>query len=122
MNFTPEELQEYRRALRDRICSICSKFGYDEVCGIGEDGECPFDRHLPRLLDAVLSTPRSDEISAYIPKIREMVCITCPNQNERGVCKARDAAYCGLDSFIVLVVQTIEDVQDRLKSKGRAAA
>ena len=65
---------------------------------------------------AVLSTPRSDEISAYITKIRDMVCITCPNQNERGVCKARDMAYCGLDSFIVLVVQAIEDTYDRLHS------
>ena len=121
MNFTPEELQEYRGALRDRICSICGKFGYDEVCGIGEEGECPFDRHLERLLTAVLSTPRSDEISAYIPKIREMVCIECPNQNDRGVCKSRDTAYCGLDSFIVLVVQTIEDVQDRLRAAKSAA-
>ncbi len=116
MTFTPEELLEYRQALKDRICSICQKFGYDEVCGIGEDGECPFDRHLPRLLEAVLTTPRSDNIADYVPKIREMVCSTCDNQNDRGRCKSRDQAYCGLDSFLVLVVQAIEDVQDRLRS------
>ena len=107
--------------MRDRICSICSKFGYDEVCGIGVEGDCPFDRHLVRLLEAVLTTPRSDSIADYIPKIREMVCSTCDNQNDRGRCKSRDQAYCGLDSFLVLVVQTIEDVQDRLKAAKPAA-
>ncbi|MBI4179664.1 hypothetical protein HY522_09620 [bacterium] len=121
MDFTPEELREYREALRDRICSICRKFGYDEVCGIGEDGECPFDRHLPKLLDAVLTTPRSDQIADYIPKIRELVCSTCPNQNDRGVCKSRDMAYCGLDSFLVLVVQVIEETYDRLRPQTRPA-
>lgn len=114
MNFTPEDLREYREALRDRVCSICRKFGYDAVCGIGKEGECPFDRHLERLLEAVLTTPRSDYIADYLPKIRERVCSTCPNQNERGVCKSRDMAYCGLDCFIVLAVQTIEDTFDRL--------
>ncbi len=118
MNFTPEELREYREALKDRICSICQKFGYDEVCGIGAEGECPFDLHLTRMLDAVLSTPRSDKIDDYIPRIRKMVCKYCPNQNERGICKSRDTAYCGMDAFIVLVVQTIEDVQDRLRKKA----
>jgi hypothetical protein len=82
---------------------------------------CPFDRHLARLLEAVLTTPRSEFIADYLPRIRELVCSTCPNQNERGVCKARDMAYCGLDSFLVLVVQTIEDVYDRLHSSTRAA-
>ena len=114
MDFTPEELVEYRQALKDKICSICQKFGYDEVCGIGVDGECPFDRHLPRLLEAVLTTPRSEFIADYVPKIRALVCSGCDNQNERGGCKSRDHAYCGLDSFLVLVVQAIEDTYDRL--------
>lgn len=122
MNFTHEELVEYRQALKDRICSICKKFGYDDVCGVGAEGECPFDVHLTRLLDAVLSTPRSDNVADYLPAIREKVCDCCPNQNERGSCKSRNHAYCGLDSFIVLVVQAIEDTYDRLHQATHTAA
>jgi len=122
MQLTPVELVEYRRDLKDRICSICRKFGYDDVCGVGAEGECPFDVHLARLVDAVLSTPRSNLVADYVPKIRELVCASCPNQNEQGVCKSRDRAYCGLDSFLVLVVQTIEDTYDRLHARPAASS
>jgi hypothetical protein len=66
------------------------------------------------LLTAVLSTPRSNHIADYVPKIRELVCRHCPNQDEQGRCELRDQAYCDLDSLLVLVVQTIEEVSDTL--------
>ncbi|MBI4584007.1 MAG: hypothetical protein HY717_08290 [Planctomycetes bacterium] len=114
MDFTPEELQAYLEALKDRVCSLCKKTGYSRSCGIGEYGICPFDLHLPRLLEAVLTTPRSRNIADYVPRIRELVCSQCENQDEKGVCKSRNLASCGLDSLLVLAVQTIEEVYDRL--------
>ncbi len=114
MNFTPDELTNYREALRDRVCSLCRKFGYEEVCGVGVDGACPFDMHLEHILEAVLTTPRSADIGAYIPKIREKVCSECANQSDSGTCKSRDHAYCGLDSFLILAVQAVEDAFDRM--------
>lgn len=113
MNFTPEELEMYRKALKDKVCSICRTFGYEDTCAIGAEGECPIDHHLPRLLTAILSTPRSKDIGDYIPRVRQQVCRRCPEQNDRGVCKTRDRAYCGLDSFLVLIAQAIEDAHDR---------
>ena len=114
MNFTPDELQEYLRALKDRVCSICRRSGYEEACKVGAHGVCPFEQHLPRLLEAVLTTPRSPRIADYIPNIRKLVCSHCENQSNMGVCQARNLCYCSLDSFLVIVVSTIEDVYDRL--------
>jgi hypothetical protein len=115
MDFTQEELEQYWKALRGAVCSKCCQSGYERSCRIGKDGICPFDLHLPRLVEAVLSTPRSNRIADYIPNIRALVCSHCENQDERGGCLSREMASCGLDSYILLVVQTIEDVQDRLQ-------
>ncbi len=114
MDFTPEELHAYLEALKDRVCSLCKKTGYRRSCGIGEFGLCPFDLHLPRLLEAVLTTPRSRNIADYVPRIRELVCSQCENQDAQGNCKSRNLASCGLDSLLVLVVPVIEEVYDRL--------
>lgn len=110
--------EEYHKALHDRVCSICRKSGYSTSCAIGECGLCPIDTHLPRLVNAVLSTPRSQYISDYVPNIREMVCSHCVRQDEKGVCEARNLAECGLDSFLTLIVETIEDVYDRQQGVG----
>jgi hypothetical protein len=114
MEFTPREFEAYRQALKERVCSICQKSGYAGSCAIGENGVCPFDLHLPRLLEAVLSTPRSPRIADYVPRIRELVCSHCFNQEVGGVCASRDLCHCSLDSLLVLVVTAIEEVHDRL--------
>jgi hypothetical protein len=115
MDFTQDELHQYWKALKGAICSECCQSGYERSCRIGKDGICPFDLHFPRLLEAVLSTPRSNRIADYIPNIRALVCSHCENQDRHGACLSRDMASCGLDSYILLVVQTIEDTQDRLQ-------
>lgn len=119
MNFPPEVLKEYREALRDSVCSKCWTSGYERSCRVGKLGVCPVDVHLPRLIEAVLTTPRSPKVSDYIPRIRELVCSHCENQDEYGACQARNLTQCGLDSFVVLAVQTIEDVYDRLHPRAR---
>jgi hypothetical protein len=115
MEFTQEELEQYWHALRDVVCSRCRRSGYEHSCRIGKQGICPFDLHLPHLVEAVLTTPRSNRIADYIPNIRAMVCSQCENQDARGGCLSREMASCGIDSYLVLVVQTIEDVHDRLQ-------
>jgi hypothetical protein len=120
MEFTPQELDAHRKALKERICSICQNSGYANSCAIGENGVCPFDLHLPRLLEAVLATPRSKRIADYVPRIRELVCSQCVNQTEPGVCASRNLCYCSLDSLLVLVVAAIEEVYDRLHPGSHA--
>jgi hypothetical protein len=115
MRLTREELEEYRLALRDRVCAACRSCGYGDSCKVLPDGLCPIELHLPYLVEAVLSTPPSASISAYLPAIRTLVCSRCPNQDATGYCRAREAAACGLDSFLVLAVGTIEEVRERLE-------
>lgn len=118
MDFTQGELEQYRHALGEAVCSACTASGYNRSCRIGKGGICPFDLHLPRIVEAVLSTPRSNRIADYTPNIRAMVCSHCENQDEHGGCLSRELASCGIDSYLVLVVQTIEDVQDQLRLQG----
>jgi hypothetical protein len=118
MDFTQGELEQYSHALREAVCSKCTASGYRRSCRIGKGGICPFDLHLARLIEAVISTPRSNRIADYIPNIRAMVCSHCENQDEHGGCLSRELASCGIDSYLVLVVQTIEDVQDQLGLQG----
>jgi hypothetical protein len=116
MEFTQHELEQYWNALKEAVCSKCRKSGYERSCRIGAHGICPFDLHLPRLVEAVLTTPRSSRIADYIPNIRAMVCSHCENQDARGGCLSREMASCGIDSYLLVVVQTIEDIHDRLQS------
>ena len=113
MRLSIEDLATYQEALKDRVCSVCSGSGYAGVCKVGDRGVCPIDLYLAEIVTAVLSTPRSEHIADYLPAIRKRVCSLCVNQDERGVCMARELATCGLDSLLLLVVETIEDVADR---------
>jgi hypothetical protein len=114
MNFTQEDLEIYKQALNDKVCSLCQRFGYDEVCGKGENGICIIDQHLPKIVEAVLCTPKSNNITDYVVRLRELVCSGCPGQDDSGRCELRDLAYCTLDSFFILVVQTIEEASERV--------
>ena len=108
MDFTEQEMQRYHQVLKEHVCSLCCRSGYEEVCRIGKDKICPFDLHLKQIVEAVLSTPKSNSLSDYFPKLRELVCSKCERQDEHGVCDSRDLAYCSLDSLFALVVDAIE--------------
>jgi hypothetical protein len=112
MNFTTYELQMYKEALNEKVCSVCKQFGYEDLCG-DREGQCIIEQHLPRILEAVLTVPESDKIVDYLPSLRAIVCDRCQHQDESGRCEMREHAYCTLDSFFTLVVQTIEESAGR---------
>ena len=119
MNITSEDLEVYRKVLDEDVCSLCRKSGYGNSCQVGQQGLCPLNKHLKAIVEAVLSTPRSRRAADYLPKIRQMVCSQCENQDEHGACYTREQAACGLDSFIVLVIGAIEDAHDRIQLAAR---
>jgi len=119
MDITAEELEIYRKVLDREVCSKCRKSGYENSCQVGARGICPLNLHLKNIVEAVLSTPRSGRASDYLPKIRQLVCSQCENQDEHGACSSREQAACGLDSFIVLVIQAIENAHDSLELSAR---
>jgi len=119
MNITSEDLEIYRKVLDREVCSKCRKGGYENSCQVGAQGICPLNLYLKNIVEAVVSTPKSGRAADYLPKIRQLVCAQCENQDEHGACGSRDQAACGLDSFIVLVIQAIESTHERLQLAAR---
>jgi hypothetical protein len=102
---------EYRDEIRRRVCSVCLDSRDDGSCGLSAR-TCAIDNHLPNLVKAVLETesPRLDE---YVDALRQEVCSRCREQKADGTCALRDRAECGLDAYLSLVVDAIEDVRAR---------
>lgn len=107
------DLETARQVLRDRVCSVCTDRLVDGSCGIEEVRTCAFDAHLPKILD-VVNEIRSDDINDYVTAIRERVCSECEGQDEEGDCKYREGVECALDSYLILVIESLEDARDRL--------
>lgn len=104
-------LEQYREALRERVCSVCTDRNVDGSCGIEAGHVCPFDAHLPRIVEAI-SKVDSDNIADYERVIREQVCQNC-YQDEDGTCSYRKTVSCGLDAYVLLVIAAIDDLNKK---------
>ena len=110
-------LKELEEALRTRICSVCVDRPLEGVCHLEEEHECALF-NLPKIVQAV-SSVQSDLLDDYVAAIRRDVCSQCVNQDEDGICRVREEVRCVLDRYLLLIVQTIEEVQGvALKSSG----
>jgi hypothetical protein len=112
-------MKNLEEALRTRICSVCVDRNLEGVCKLEEENECALFNSLPQIVQAV-SSVQSDKIEDYVAAIRKAVCAECIHQDEDGVCRVRDEVRCVLDRYLMLIVQTIEDIQGvTLKPAGR---
>jgi len=103
-------LKNLEEALRTRICGVCVDRNLEGSCHLEEEHECALFDSLPKIVQAV-SNVRSDLIEDYVAAIRMTVCVKCPHQDEDGLCRVRGEVRCVLDRYLVLIVQTIEEVQ-----------
>ncbi|HEX9595498.1 MAG TPA: hypothetical protein VF982_01355 [Anaerolineales bacterium] len=103
-------LGDLEAALRARICSVCVDRNLDGVCHLEEEHECALFNSFPKIVEAV-SSVRSDWIEDYVAAIRKTVCADCAHQHEDGFCRVRGEVRCVLDRYLMLIVQTIEEVQ-----------
>ncbi len=104
-----EDLRELDRRLKEIICPICVERGPKATCNLWDLEECPITLHLPRLVE-VVRTVHSDQMKAYVEKVRQDICTTCQSAlSPLGQCDVRDAGHCALDAYLLLVVQTIDD-------------
>ena len=115
-------------ALRDKICRVCVDRSPVEVCEREAEQDCALFNSLPKIVQAI-SGVRSDRIDDYVAAIRGAVCEECVHQTSDGVCTVRNEVRCVLDRYLVLIVQTIEEVQgvtlkpgSRLRQIGEAEA
>jgi len=101
-------LVELEAIVRNRICRVCDQRTVDGQCGLEEPSICALFRMFPQVAQAIQAVD-SDDIREYIEAIRRNVCTACPELAADGSCEARREVRCGLDAYLVLVVEAIEE-------------
>ena len=112
-SFDPRD-QAYLEAIRRRVCAVCLDGKDDRSCGL-TGRTCAIEEHLPQLVRA-LSGVSSGSMQDYETALRAEVCSRCDHQDERGVCRLRDRADCALDAYLSLVLDAVEEVNQRLRA------
>lgn len=101
-------LAELEAMVRNRICRVCSDRKVDGSCGLEEPAGCALFRLFPQVARAIQSV-ESDNLQDYIAAIRRDVCSVCTAQDRDGDCTLRQEVQCALDSYLLLVVEAIEE-------------
>jgi hypothetical protein len=105
---------EYREAIRRRVCSVCLDSRDDGSCGLS-GRVCALESHLPQLV-AILTSLDSPSLDDYTAAVRAQVCSRCESRQPQGACQLREAAVCALDAYLPLVLEAIEEVHSRRRS------
>ena len=101
-------LTELEAIVRNRICTLCTERTSDGQCGMETPADCALFRLFPQVAQAIRSVS-SDDICDYIAAIRANVCSVCHQQDADGSCETRQMVQCALDSYLLLVVDAIEE-------------
>jgi hypothetical protein len=105
----PFDLSPYRKAIEERICTFCLDHSHEGTCGRPADDPCALQSHLGDLVERVLSMRPSPDLNDYVTALRTDICPTC-RQDEEGRCTLRELAECALDSYVIPVIDLIEEV------------
>lgn len=104
------ELEEYRKAIREQVCSRCIERppGGPPCAPLGK--RCGIEISLAALIDAVHGV-RSQTMDPYIDRFHDEVCTHCPN-------RVTDQCPCPLDALLLLAVEAIEGVDQRRQERA----
>ena len=110
----PQMLEEgryraYAEAIRRRVCMVCLDSADDGSCGLAKDRVCAIERHLPRLVETLVSI-KSGRMDEYVAALESEICGKCREQEADGRCRLRDHGECALAIYLPLVVDAIEEV------------
>jgi hypothetical protein len=111
---------EYMQAIRQRVCAVCLDSRDDNTCSL-TGRICAVEAHLPRLV-AALSSVQSTRMDEYAAAIRAQVCSSCEHEDASGRCELRDAAECALQSYLSLVLDAVEEVNERRARQSAASS
>lgn len=101
-------LQELEAKVRSRVCRECEVRTAQGACALPEPDRCKLFELFPLVAQAIQAT-ESDNIEDYIHAIRENVCAVCLEQALDGSCGLRGQRRCALDSYLVQIVEVIEE-------------
>ncbi len=115
----PGELEAFRAAVRERVCSVCLDRRVGGGCSRPPEDPCALESHLEQVVEGILSVAPTDDVHAYVRALRGTTCTTC-RQDEHGRCELRDLVACSLDSYVLHVVDVIETVAREQRQKAGA--
>jgi hypothetical protein len=101
----------YWPAFKEWVCSRCLDRRDDGECGLPPSRLCALKRHLPLIVDTAHRT-HSRSLDVYLAAIELKVCSRCPEQTANGQCVLRDHADCALHSYLSLVLDAIDTVDE----------
>ncbi|MBI4550182.1 MAG: hypothetical protein HY714_04580 [Candidatus Omnitrophica bacterium] len=103
-----EDLKRYEEAVRNKVCPYCVDFGADGICHSKDPSGCAILRFLPELV-AIAKSIHELKIDAYAEAVKKNICMKCRTRKPGDHCMYRDTLDCGLDRYIPLIIQAIED-------------
>lgn len=101
-------VHELEAMVRSRICRECEVRTAQGACDLEAPDRCKLFELFPLVAQAILATD-SDDIQDYVRAIRENVCSTCLEQSLDGTCALRGQTRCALDSYLIQIVEVIEE-------------
>jgi len=108
----------YEEAIKRHVCSKCIDFGEDGICHTQDPKGCAIFRFLPELV-AISEHLHEPTMESYVQAVREEICTKCRAQTLEGVCELRDKLDCGLDRYLDLVFEAIDEANALRKQEKK---
>lgn len=105
-----KDRHSYEEAILRHVCSKCIDFGEDGICHTQDPEGCAIFRYLPEFV-AIAERIHDLKIQPYIEAVRNEICIKCRSKQPGAPCPLRDSLNCGLDRYLPLVLEAIEEVE-----------
>ena len=100
----------YEEAILRHVCSKCIDLSADGICYSPDPKGCAIFRYLPQLV-AIAERLREFRIQPYVDAVRQDICMKCRSGEPGKSCPLRDSLDCGLDRYLPLVLDAIEEVK-----------
>ena len=105
----------YEEAVKKYVCDHCEDEGEDGKCHTKDPEGCGVFRNLPELI-RIAHEIHELSIEPYAKAVRDHVCSKCKNSSSPSKkCELRNNLDCGLDRYLPLVIEAIEEVNLRLE-------
>ena len=102
----------YEEAILRHVCLHCIDFGADGICHTKDPEGCAVFRYLPEFV-AIAERLHEYKIQPYLDAVRKNICTKCRAKTPDGPCPYRDSLDCGLDRYLPLILEAIDEVREK---------
>ena len=105
----------YEKAVKEYVCSRCIDMTEDGFCS-KDPKDCAILRYMPELVGIALEL-HEKKVEPYVKLVRERICANCGSGGVDGEsCLKRKAVECDLDRYLPMVLDAIEDVEEKIEA------